>query len=96
MAQNIQTTETGVGFMRRRCALVLDIVRTMGFLERKTESVTTRINPDLLRLAKEKTGVDANSALIELAVANLVLDDGFPEAFARSRGRVSADLDLSV
>jgi len=96
MTQGVQTTDAAMGAMRRRCALVLEGVRKMGFLERKTESVTTRINPELLRLAKERTGVDANSALIELAVANLILEDGFPEAFARSRGRVSADLDLSI
>jgi hypothetical protein len=96
MAPNVQATGMGAGFMHRRCELILESVRKLGFLERKTESVTTRINPELLRLAKERTGVEANSALIELAVASLVLEDGFPEAFARSRGRVSADLDLSV
>lgn len=82
--------------MGRRCALILEGVRKLGLLDRKTESVTTRINPDLLRLAKERTGIEANSALIELALASLVLENGFPEAFARSRGRVSADLDLST
>ncbi|AFO92742.1 hypothetical protein D1822_15205 [Phaeobacter inhibens] len=96
MTQSVQTTHAATGSMRRRCALILEDVRKLGLLESKTESLTTRINPDLLRLAKERTGFEANSALIELALANLVVENGFPEAFARSRGRVSADLDLSV
>lgn len=96
MTWSVQTTDTVTGSMWRRCALILEGARKLGLLERKTESVKTRINPDLLRLAKERTGIEANSALIELALASLVLEDEFPEAFARSRGRVSADLDLST
>ena len=82
--------------MLRRFDRVLEGVRVLGFLERKTESVTARINPDLLRLAKERAGIEANSALVELAIANLAIEDGFPEAFVRVRGRVPSDLDLGV
>ena len=96
MVQNMQLPKASAQPIRQRFALMLEGARKMGFLERKTESVTTRINPELLRLAKQTTGVEANSALIELAVANLIAEDGFPEGFARARGRVSPDLDLSV
>ncbi len=96
MARHIESSDAIVASMARRCAFILDSVRNLGLLERRTASVTTRINPELLRLAKEKTGVEANSALIELAVASLVFEDGFPDVFKRSRGRVSPDLDLSI
>ena len=96
MAQADQTTNTATGPLRRRFALVLERARTLNLLERKTESVTARINPDLLHIAKKSTGVEANSALVELAIANLAIEDGFPEAFERARGRIPADLDLGV
>jgi len=91
-----QSTETADTPIKRRLALVLESMRGLHLLERKSETVTARINPKLLRLAKERAGVDANSALVELAIANLAAEDGFPEAFARARGRVSADIDLSI
>jgi hypothetical protein len=81
---------------RRRLALVLEMMRGLNLMERKTETVTARINPDLIRLARERTGVEATSALVELAIASLVIEDGFPDAFLRARGRVPADLGLGV
>lgn len=65
-------------------------------MEHKTKTVTARINPELLRLAKERSGVDANSALVELAIANLGAEDGFAEAFAGTRGRIPRHIDLSI
>lgn len=91
-----QSTDTADTPIKRRLALVLESMRGLRLLERKSETVTARINPELLRIAKERTGVDANSALVELAIANLAAEDGFPEAFARARGRVPADIDLSI
>lgn len=80
----------------RRLAMALEGVRKLGLLERKTESVAVRLNPDLLRLAKARTGLDVNSAVIEMALANLVIEDAFPEAFAKARGSIPSDLRLEV
>ena len=52
--------------------------------------------PALLELAKERTGIETTSALIETAVANLILEDEFTEAFLRSRGTIPADIDLEI
>jgi len=82
--------------VRRRLALVLESMRGLHLLERKSETVTARINPELLRLAKDRSGVAATSALVELAIANLAAEDGFSDAFARARGRVPADIDLGI
>lgn len=90
-----QATQTGK-LTRGRFAFAIDGIRKLGLLERKTESVAVRLNPELLRLAKDRTGLSANSAVVEMALANLVIEDGFPEAFARSRGAVPADIDLDV
>lgn len=91
--QSAEATDTPI---KRRLAMVLESMRGLHLLERKSETVTARINPELLRLAKERAGVEANSALVELAIANLAAEDGFPEAFARARGRIPADIDLSI
>ena len=96
MPSTVSDTGPRLTGLRKRFAMALDGVRRMGLLERKTESVAVRINPDLLRLAKDRTGVEGNSALMELAIANLVMEDGFPEAFARSRGTVPNDLELGI
>jgi len=93
MAHNPVDTDTPI---RRRLALVLESMRGLHLLERKSETVTARINPELLRLAKERSGVETHSALVELAIANLAAEDGFPDAFARARGRIPADIDLGI
>lgn len=54
------------------------------------------IDPDLVRLTKEQAGVEATSSLIEMAVANLVAEVGFPETFSKALGRVHTDIDLGV
>lgn len=94
MTQRGQTI--GMAATHRRLTLVLEDARACGLLEGKTESITARINPELLTLAKERTGVETNSALIELAIASLAVEDGFPDAFVKSRASAPADIDLEV
>jgi hypothetical protein len=80
--------------LRRHLARVIEHMRGRGLLDGRSETITAQLNPELLRLAKERTGVEDNGTLVELALANLADEDGFPEAFARSRGRVPPDIDL--
>lgn len=89
-------TDTPQTPFRRRLSRVLDAMRDLRLLERKSETVTARLNPDLLQMAKRRAGVESNSALVEIAIANLAAEDGFPEAFDRARGRVPADIDLGI
>lgn len=81
---------------RRRLAVAVEAARRAGLLGDKSTSVAVRLNPELLQLARARTGAATNSALVELALANLVAEDGFAEAFAGARGAVPADLDLGV
>lgn len=96
MAPADQMTNAATGPIRQRCARVLEKARALNLLERKTETVSARINPDLLHIARKNTGVETNSALVEMAIVNLAIADGFPGAFERARGRVLADLDLDI
>lgn len=75
---------------------VRELLDRLGLASGKTATLGGRVNPKLLELARERAGVESDSQLIELALGNLVLDDGFPEAFRDLRGTVDPDLDLTL
>lgn len=77
-----------------RNATVLSLLEKMGLTRNKTAQLGARVNPRLLELARERAGVETDSQLIELALGNLVMEDGFAEAFKASRGTINPDLDL--
>lgn len=77
-----------------RNASVFSLLEKMGLTRNKTAQLGGRINPRLLELARERAGVETDSQLIELALGNLVVEDGFAEAFKASRGTINPDLDL--
>lgn len=79
---------------RWRNASVLNLLEKMGLTRNKTAQLGGRVNPRLLEMARERAGVDTDSQLIELALGNLVMEDGFTEAFRASRGTINPDLDL--
>lgn len=79
-----------------RFSVISDRGAALGFSQGKSRLVSARVNPELLRLAKEHTGAPVDSALIELALTNLVLEEGFSEALARLRGSVDDDIDLGI
>lgn len=66
----------------------------LGLTTRRTGRIGARVNPELVREAKRRTGIETDSELVELALANLVIEDGFAEAFKRIRGAVDKDVDL--
>jgi hypothetical protein len=72
----------------------MSLLEKLGLTRNKTAQFGGRVNPRLLEMARERSGVDTDSQLIELALGNLVMEDGFVEAFRASRGTISADLDL--
>ena len=77
-----------------RNANVMGLLDRMGLTKNKTVQLGGRVNPRLLELARERAGVETDSQLIELALGNLVMEDGFPDAFRMVRGTVSPDIDL--
>jgi len=79
---------------RWRNASVMNLLEKLGLTRNKTAQFGGRVNPRLLEMARERSGVDTDSQLIELALGNLVMEDGFAEAFRASRGTISPDLDL--
>jgi hypothetical protein len=50
--------------------------------------------PALVAEAKARTGIEADTDLIEFALANIALTDKFAEAFKAARGKIDPDLKL--
>ncbi|ESW60374.1 MAG: hypothetical protein Q27BPR15_12210 [Rhodobacter sp. CACIA14H1] len=82
--------------MKRPYAHVMNRLEQMGLTVNKTAHMNCMVNPELLALARQETGVGTNSELVEVALGYLILQDGFPDAFRSSRGTVDRDIDLSV
>ena len=77
-----------------RNASVMRFLDNLGLTNNNTAEFVVWVNPRLLELACERAGVETDSHLIELALGNLVMEDGFPDAFRASRGTVSLNIDL--
>jgi hypothetical protein len=52
------------------------------------------VSPALVERAKARTGIEADTDLIEFALANIALEDKFADSFKAARGTVDADLNL--
>ena len=90
------TTDTQATSNSWRNANVRDLLREKGLTRGKTAQLAGRVNPRLLELARQRAGGVTDSQLIELALGNLVMEDGFAEAFKASRGTISPDVDLEA
>ena len=77
-----------------RFEAVMRAAERSGLLNEKTSRMGGRVSPALVKQAKKQTGLEADTDLIEFALANLALEDKFAEAFSASRGKVDEDLRL--
>lgn len=73
---------------------VMKAAERSGLLKEKSDRISGRVSPTLVRKAKRRTGIATDSDLIAFALASVALDDGFAEAFRKSRGKVDASLKL--
>jgi hypothetical protein len=60
----------------------------------RTELVRGRMPKALVARARARTGVQSDTKLIEVALANLAVADEYPGWLISQRGTVSKDLDL--
>ena len=89
MSTGSSVATRGLGHVARRGA-------ELGLTTAKTGRIAGRVNPELVRLAKEQTGAASDSELIELALTSLVLEDGFADAFRAARGAVDGDIEVGL
>jgi len=77
-------------FVAAKAKAVERLAREKGLLKRggKSRIVTARLTEDLIAEAKRRTGLDSDSELIRIAVANLALGDDFGEWLIAQRGRL--------
>lgn len=72
----------------------MQAARQAGLLHGKGGRIGGRVSPVLVRQAKRQTGIEADTDLIEFALATVALEDNFAKAFRRSRGKVDPGLKL--
>jgi hypothetical protein len=73
---------------------VMSAAQRSGLLQEKSGRIGGRVSPALVEQAKARTGIETDTDLIEFALANIALEDKFPERFKASRGAVDPDLKL--
>src|ERR1035437_10943770 len=74
---------------------VLTIAREKGLLKgARTELVRGRMPKALVAQAKARSGVESDTKLIELALANLAVADEYPTWLLPQQRSISKDLDL--
>lgn len=73
----------------------MEIAEQTGLLKGpRTELLRGRMPKALVVRAKARTGVQSDTKLIEVALANLAVADEYPGWLISQRGTVSRDLDL--
>jgi hypothetical protein len=77
-----------------RLEAVMRAAELSGLLGGKHARIGGRVSPELVRQAKRRTGIEADTDLIEFALATVALEDNFAETFKESRGKVDPDLKL--
>ncbi|MBE7204196.1 MAG: hypothetical protein INR70_41270 [Parafilimonas terrae] len=75
-------------------AAVMARAQESGLTGSKGSRISGRVAPELIERAKARTGLRSDTALIEFALANVAIEDGFAEAFRALRGSVDPELDL--
>ena len=74
---------------------VMIIAEREGLLRgERTEMVRGRMPEALVARAKKRTGISSNTDLIEVALANIAVEDDYADWLLSRRGTVSPEADL--
>ena len=92
LSRSVKTRRVVAG--EARFEAVMKAAERSGLLNEKSSRIGGRVSPALVEQAKMQTGIEADTDLIEFALASVALEDKFAEAFKASRGKVDADLKL--
>ncbi len=72
----------------------MQAARQSGLLSEKNGRIGGRVSRALVKQAKQQTGIETDTDLIEFALATVALEDSFAETFKKSRGKVDSELKL--
>ncbi len=92
----VKTPDGTGGKYYTRIEAVMSAAERSGLLQEKSGRIGGRVSIELVEKAKARTGIQADTDLIEFALANLAVEDKFAEAFKAVRGSVDPDLDLGL
>lgn len=74
---------------------VMDIAETEGLLEgERTQVVRGRMPEALVARAKKRTGIDSDTDLIEVALANIAVADDYADWLLSRRGAIGSEAEL--
>lgn len=73
---------------------MIRVAKSTGLLKDKDSRITGRVSADLVKEAKARTGIESDTDLIEYALANVAIEDGFVEAFQSTKATVPREIDL--
>ena len=79
---------------RRRHQVVIETAERAGLLRGENGRIAGRVRAELIRLAKERSGLTSDTQLLEYALAKIALEDDFGAKILTRKGRVSPDIDL--
>ena len=79
---------------QRRRKLVIGAAESAGLLSGENGRIAGRVRGNLIRSAKDRTGIVSDTELLEYALAKVALEDDFGSKILARRGRVSKDVDL--
>ena len=65
-------------------------------LDKKDSRIAGRVNSDLVRRAKRKSGITSDSALIEAGLLSLAAEDDFGRWIVAQVGRLQKDFDIGL
>jgi hypothetical protein len=78
---------------KARFKAVMQAAQRSGLLSEKSGRIGGRVS-SLIKQAKRQTGIEADTDLIEFALATVALEDNFAVTFKKSRGKVAPELKL--
>jgi hypothetical protein len=79
---------------KARVEAVMRAAEQSGLLSKKRGRIGGRVSPVLVEQAKRQTGIEADTQLIEFALATVALVDDFAKTFRGARGTVDPRLKL--
>lgn len=79
---------------KARFEIVMRAAEQLGLLNKKSSRIAGRVSPALIEQAKRQTGIEADTDLIEFALATVALEDNFSATFKTSRGKIDPGLKL--
>jgi hypothetical protein len=101
MAKAVQKKQAGIKQPGRiqplgkaRFRAVMKAAKESGLLGEKSTRIGGRTSAQLIAQAKQQTGIEADTDLIEFALASVALKDDFAKTFRETRGKVDPTLKL--